>query len=85
MVWRRCYIYLYYSNFEYLDSLYNLSKASNHWTLGNHDSRNGNLEWYSEFTKRPTYYTHTTEGLTIIVMDGNISHWIVKILISNMK
>tara|TARA_Y100000766_G_C18817670_1_gene561305 strand:- start:27 stop:893 length:867 start_codon:yes stop_codon:yes gene_type:complete len=64
---------LYYSNFEYLDSLYDLSKPSNHWTLGNHDSRNGNLEWYSEFTKRPTYYSHSTEGLTVIVMDGNIS------------
>ena len=64
---------LYYSNFEYLDSLFNLSKPENHWTLGNHDTRNGNLEWYSEFTKRPTYYTYSVKGLTVIVMNGNIS------------
>ena len=64
---------LLYSNFEYLDSMFNLKKPSNHWTLGNHDTRNRNLEWYSEFTKRSTYYTHSTLGLTTIVMNGNIT------------
>lgn len=64
---------LYYSNFEYLDRLFNLSKPTNHWTLGNHDSRNRNREWYSEFTKRPSYYAYSQNGLTTIVMDGNIS------------
>ena len=64
---------LYYSNFQYLDSLFNLQKPSNHWALGNHDTRNRNLEWYSEFTGRPTYYAHSTTGLTSIVMDGNIT------------
>lgn len=64
---------LLYSNFEYLDGLFDLSKPSNHWALGNHDIRNRNIEWYKEFTKRESYYAHSTKGLTTLVLNGNLS------------
>ena len=64
---------LKYSTFQYLDSLFDLGKPENHWTLGNHDTRNRNYEWNKEFTKRPPYYAYSKDGITTIVMNGNIS------------
>jgi hypothetical protein len=64
---------LKYSTFEYLDSLFDLDKPENHWALGNHDTRNRNYEWNEEFTKRPPYYSYSKDGITTIVMNGNIS------------
>lgn len=64
---------LYYSTLQYLDSIFDLGKPENHWTYGNHDTRNRNYEWLKEFTKRPPYYTYSNNGITTIVMNGNIS------------
>lgn len=62
-----------YSTITYLDSLFDLSKPENHWALGNHDTRNGNIEWITDATERPTYYAYSKNGITTIVMNGNIS------------
>lgn len=64
---------LKYTNFYYLDSLFDLGNPMTHWALGNHDTRNGNLEWIEDFTERPSFYAHSTKGLTVVVLDGNIS------------
>lgn len=64
---------LNYSNFNYLDSLFDLDHPMTHWALGNHDTRNGNLEWIEEFTERPSFYAHSANGLTVVVLDGNIT------------
>jgi len=64
---------LKYSTISYINDLFDLGKPGNHWALGNHDSRNGNIEWITEFTKRPTYYAYSENNLTTIVIDGNIS------------
>ena len=42
-----------YSTLKYIDSLFDLGKPGNNWTLGYHDARNGNEEWVAEFTERP--------------------------------
>lgn len=64
---------LFKPTIEYLDETFNLSKPTNHWTLGNHDTRNYSLEWIEEHTKRPTFYGHSSQGLTVVVLDGSIS------------
>jgi len=64
---------LEYSTLAYIDNLFDLGKPGNHWALGNHDTRNGNLEWIEEFTGRPTYYTHSENHITTIVMNGTIT------------
>lgn len=64
---------LNYSTITYIDSIFDIGKPENHWTLGNHDTRNKNHEFIKEFTKRPTYYTYSKDGITTIVMNGNIS------------
>lgn len=63
---------LEYSTLQYLDSLFDLSSPEMHWALGNHDARNGNWEWYTEFTGRKTYYTYSSHGITRIIMNTNI-------------
>jgi hypothetical protein len=64
---------LNYSTINYLDTLFDLGKPGNHWALGNHDNRNGNMEWIEKFTKRPSYYSHSENGITTIVMNGSLS------------
>jgi len=63
---------LEYSTIKYIDSLFNLGSPETHWALGNHDARNGNWEWYEEFTGRKTYYAYSSHGITRVVMNTNI-------------
>ncbi|MCF6342668.1 MAG: metallophosphoesterase [Bacteroidales bacterium] len=63
---------LNYSTVQYIDSLFDLGNPETHWALGNHDARNGNWEWYREFTGRDTYYAFSSHGITRIVMNTNI-------------
>lgn len=57
----------------YLDSLFNLQSPGNHFALGNHDHRNGNLEWLEDLTGRPTYYSHSQDGITTLVLNTNLN------------
>lgn len=63
---------LEYSTVQYIDSLFHLGNPETHWALGNHDARNGNWEWYTEFSGRKTYYAYSSHGITRIVMNTNI-------------
>ncbi len=56
----------------YLDSLFDLSNPLTFWALGNHDTRNGNYEWFRRYTKRETYFAHYHYGITSIVMNTNL-------------
>ena len=56
----------------YLDDLFDLGAATTHWAVGNHDVRNGNLEWITEATGRGLYYTHHENGLTLLIINTNI-------------
>ena len=64
---------LNYATLKYIDDLFDLGNPNNHWTLGNHDIRNGNLEWIEEFTERPTYYASYNKGITTVVLNANLS------------
>lgn len=59
------------STLNYLDSLFNLSSNYTHWALGNHDIRNGNLEWITSRTGRETFYSYYFNGITLIVLNTN--------------
>ena len=62
-----------YATLGYLDGLFDLSSSNTHWTLGNHDVRNGNWDWISEFTSRDLHYVQDAQGMTIIVTNSNYS------------
>ncbi len=60
---------LNYSTIVYIDSLFDIGAPGNHYALGNHDTRNGNIDWYRELTGRETYYTYEQDGITTILMN----------------
>lgn len=55
---------------ETLDDQFDLSSNNTHWTLGNHDVRNGNVQWITDKTQRPTYYTTHFDGVTLMVLNS---------------
>ncbi len=63
---------LSYGSVQYIDSLFDLNNPETHWAMGNHDARNGNWEWYEEFTGRKTYYAYSSNNITRIVLNTNI-------------
>ncbi len=60
------------STIVYLDNMFGLGNPESHWAMGNHDWRIGNIEWYREFTNRKTYYAHTSNKITRVVINTNI-------------
>ena len=62
-----------YKTLVYLDSLFDLGNPKNHWTLGNHDHRNGNMEWIQSITKRNDYYAHYQDGITVVIWNTNLN------------
>ncbi|NOX85281.1 MAG: metallophosphoesterase, partial [Chlorobi bacterium] len=63
---------LNYSTVQYIDSVIDLGNPETHWAMGNHDAREGNWEWYEEFTGRPTYYAYTSNNITRIILNTNL-------------
>lgn len=62
-------------NIEYLNSIFNLSSKKTHWALGNHDTRNGNIDWITDKTQRPTYYATFFNNITLLVLNTNFTPW----------
>lgn len=61
-----------YSTLSYIDSFFDLSNEKTHWAVGNHDVVQGNLNWISEFTQRPLFYTVYQDGFTLMVLNTNL-------------
>lgn len=57
---------------DYLDNIFDLGSPNTHWTLGNHDVRNGNIQRITDKTQRPRFYTANSNGLCILVLDTNL-------------
>lgn len=57
---------------DYLDDLFDLDNPNTHWTLGNHDVRNGNENWITSRTKRKTFYTAHSNGITLLVLNSTL-------------
>lgn len=62
-------------NIEHLDSIFNLGSQNTHWALGNHDTRNGNINWITDKTLRPTYYATYFNNITLLVLNTNFTPW----------
>lgn len=60
---------------DYLDSIFHLSEKNRHWSLGNHDSRNGHLDRIEVKTGRPTFYTTTFDDICLMVWNTNFNHF----------
>ncbi|MEM7040430.1 MAG: metallophosphoesterase, partial [Bacteroidota bacterium] len=62
-----------YRTVEYIDNLFDLGNAHTYYVMGNHDARNENLEWYTEFTGRKTYFTQYSAGITVVVLNTTLN------------
>mgnify|MGYP003979666641 FL=1 len=63
---------LNYSTIQHIDTVFDLGNPETHWTLGNHDARNSNWEFYEEFTGRKTYYAYSSNEITYIILNTNL-------------
>ena len=57
------------STLDYLDALFDLDASSTLWSIGNHDARNGNIDWLEEVTARSLYYSQHQRGVTYLVLN----------------
>jgi len=57
------------STVNYINKLFKLGKKSTQWALGNHDIRNGSVDWITDLTKRKSYYCEYVNGVTIMVLN----------------
>jgi hypothetical protein len=54
---------------KYLDNMFDLGSSTTHWSLGNHDVRNGNVNWITDRTGRPTFYVTQFDGIVLLVLN----------------
>ena len=59
---------------DYLDELFDLSNPDHHWSLGNHDVLQGNLQYIQNKTRRPSFYSRHFDKITLAVLNTNFNH-----------
>ena len=52
-----------------LDQKLDLGSEKTLWAVGNHDTRNGNVDWITNITGRKTYLAHYHKGITFLVLN----------------
>jgi len=62
-----------YATLEVIHNAFNLKDPNTHWALGNHDARNGNWIWLEELIGRKTYYSSSSNGITNIILNTNLT------------
>ncbi len=55
-----------------LDDLFDLGNRGNHWSLGNHDVRNGHIDWIESRTRRPSFYAENNGKFTLLNLNTNL-------------
>jgi hypothetical protein len=58
---------------EYLDSVFDLSSPRVQYALGNHDIRNGNIQYYRELTGRNSYNVYSEHGVVSVCMNSQLN------------
>ncbi len=58
----------------YLDGIFDLGSANTHWTLGNHDVRNGNIDWIVDVTGKETFHVQYFNNVTLLVLNTNLNY-----------
>ncbi|MGB1205886.1 MAG: hypothetical protein ACPG5B_09580 [Chitinophagales bacterium] len=59
---------------SYLNNLFSIASSNTHWALGNHDVRQRNVQYITDFTKRPTFYATYVDGMCLVVLNTNLNH-----------
>lgn len=70
---------------KYIDSIFHISNPKTYWTLGNHDTRKGHLDWITKYTKRKTFYATNSYGITKLILNTCFNSRQVKVLKNKCK
>jgi len=57
----------------YIDSIFDLGDPSTQYALGNHDTRNGNIQYYWNYTGRKSYNVFSDKGVVSICMNSQLN------------
>ncbi|MBI9037951.1 MAG: hypothetical protein JEY97_07450 [Bacteroidales bacterium] len=63
-----------FSTLIYLDGIFDLGNSNTHWTLGNHDVRNGNIDWVVDVTEKETFHAQFFNNITLLVLNTNLNY-----------
>ena len=64
---------LYKSTIEHIDSVFNLGSPKTQWAMGNHDVRNGNIQWYHELSGKQTYNYYSENGAVSVCLNSQLN------------
>ncbi len=60
-------------NINYVSETFNITSRKTHIAMGNHDARNGNIQYFNKKRNREnTYYVDHHKGLTVLVLDTTL-------------
>ena len=62
-----------FSTMEYLDSVFDLASPRVQYAIGNHDIRNGNIQYYKRVTKRKSYNVFSENGVVSICINSQLN------------
>lgn len=57
----------------YLDSVFDFGAPTTQYALGNHDIRNGNIQYYRTLTGRNSYNVHSDNGVVSICLNSQLN------------
>jgi hypothetical protein len=57
----------------YIDSVFDLNAPGTQYAIGNHDIRNGNIQYYREFTGRKSYNVFSENGIVSICLNSQLN------------
>jgi len=58
---------------QHIDEVFDLTSPTTQYALGNHDIRNGNIQWYREYTGRKSYNHHSENGLVSVCLNSMLN------------
>ena len=62
-----------FSTMKYLDSVFDLASPRVQYAVGNHDIRNGNIQYYKRVTKRKSYNFFSENGVVSICINSQLN------------
>ena len=57
----------------YLDNIFDLDAPKTQYAIGNHDIRNGNIQYYHEFTGKKSYNVYSNNGVVSVCINSQLN------------
>lgn len=61
------------STVQHIDNVFDLAKPTTQYALGNHDVRNGNMQWYKSFCERESFNYYSANGAVSVCLNSMLN------------